>query len=195
MPKMAPSNLSLDMLHAKKTHVCAQEHDHGQIRRNRHAAATAAAEGARSVHLCRLSLLLPLLLSVRTCHLTVMMPLSTNVEFLTCSMSKKRSEGTIFGTWHYRVCSATESPESFSTFHGQKLPKTSKNQAFWRGLVCDFLHFEQCSTKMCSHPEAQEAGSCQALSGSRIPPENPVSNGFQNIHYLYFSTVYLSFLG
>ncbi len=40
-------------------HVCAQGHDHGQMTSNRHSAAAAAAEGARSVHLCCLSLLLP----------------------------------------------------------------------------------------------------------------------------------------
>ncbi len=93
----------------QKCHSCEQEHDHGQTWRNRHIATVAAAEGAPSVRLFHLSLLLPLLLllSISTCHLQVMMPLFTYVVFCACRTSKDGSEGTIFDMWHQRMCGNT----------------------------------------------------------------------------------------
>ncbi len=57
----------------------------------------------------------------------------------------------------------------------EKPLKQGKKSAFWCGAHLRLQHFGCSSTKMGNHTVAQDAGSCQALSASPIPREDPTS--------------------
>ncbi len=106
-------------------------------------------------------------------HLATIMLLCMDMMSLACNMSKDGLEGAILGMWHWRVCGDT--PESFSHFHHGKATEEGENSAFRHGALLGQLHFGHSSTKMGSNQEAYDAASCQALSGSPTPGEDPVS--------------------
>ncbi len=76
----------------------------------------------------------------------------------------------------------------------ENLFKTSKIGVFRLGLICDSVHFEHSSTTMGSQKDAQSVASCQALFGSPILYEDPVSKAVGTEWGAHFTstTLYIS---